>query len=56
LRTNSAKRFKKTKSGVYPVHLVMLRLEQNWRRLISAHVRGTVPLPGSPAAEDTDTA
>jgi putative transposase len=56
LRTNAAKRFKKTKSGVYLVHQVMLRLEQNWRRLISAHLCGTVPLPGSPAAARTDAA
>jgi putative transposase len=47
LRTNAAKRFKKTKSGVYLVHQVMLRLEQSWRRLISAHLCGTVSLPGS---------
>jgi transposase-like protein len=50
LRTNAAKRFKKTKSGVYLVHQVMLRLEASWRRLISAHLCGTVPLPG-PQAE-----
>jgi putative transposase len=47
LRTNAAKRFKKTKSGVYLVHQVMLRLEKSWRRLISAHLCSTVPLPGS---------
>jgi transposase-like protein len=55
LRTNAAKRFKKTKSGVYLVHQVMLRLEQTWRRLISAHVCGTVPLP-CVAATATDAA
>ena len=45
LRTNAAKRFKKTKSGVCLVHQVMMRLQQNWRRLKSAHLCGTVPLP-----------
>lgn len=44
LRTNAAKRFKKTKSGVYLVHEVMKRLEQRWRRLKSAHLCATVPL------------
>jgi len=56
LRTNAAKRFKKTKSGVYLVHQVMLRLEQRWRRLISAHLCGTVPLPQSIARTKTDAA
>lgn len=45
LRTNAAKRFKKTKSGVYLVFEVLLRVQRNWRRLKSAHVCGTVPLP-----------
>ena len=44
LRTNAAKRFKKTKSGVYLVHEVMKRLQQRWRRLKSAHLCATVPL------------
>ena len=52
----AAKRFKKTKSGVYLVHQVMLRLEQSWRRLISAHLCGTVPLPGSQTETRTDAA
>lgn len=56
LRTNAAKRFKKTKSGVYLVHQVMLRLEQNWRRLISAHLCGAVPLPQSNDSAKTDAA
>jgi transposase-like protein len=56
LRTNAAKRFKKTKSGVYLVHQVMLRLEQSWRRLICAHLCGTVPLPQSDARTKTDAA
>jgi len=56
LRTNAAKRFKKTKSGVYLVHQVMLRLEQRWRRLISAHLCGTVPLPEPNARTKTDAA
>ncbi len=45
LRTNAAKRFKKTKSGVCLVHQVMMRLQQSWRRLKSAHLCTTVPLP-----------
>lgn len=45
LRTNAAKRFKKTKSGVCLVHQVMLRLSRNWRHLKSAHLCGKVPLP-----------
>lgn len=45
LRTNAAKRFKKTKSGVYLVYEVMMRLSKNWRRLKSAHLCSTVPLP-----------
>ena len=53
LRTNAAKRFKKTKSGVYLVHQVMLRLEQSWRRLISAHLCGTIPLADSKEARPT---
>jgi len=51
LRTNAAKRFKKTKSGVYLVHEVMKRLEQRWRRLKSAHLCATVPLPKKKAAK-----
>jgi transposase-like protein len=51
LRTNAAKRFKKTKSGVYLVHEVMKRLEQRWRRLKSAHLCATVPLPEKKAAK-----
>jgi transposase-like protein len=45
LRTNAAKRFKKTKSGVCLVHQVLLRLSQNWRHLKAAHLCGQVPLP-----------
>jgi putative transposase len=45
LRTNAAKRFKKTKSGVCLVHQVLRRLSQSWRRLKSAHLCATVPLP-----------
>ena len=45
LRTNAAKRFKKTKSGVCLVHQVLLRLSQNWRRLKSAHLCSQVELP-----------
>ncbi len=45
LRTNAAKRFKKTKSGVYLVHQVLERLSKRWRRLKSAHLCPTIPLP-----------
>jgi len=45
LRTNAAKRFKKTKSGVCLVHQVIMRLSKGWRRLKSAHLCPTVPLP-----------
>jgi transposase-like protein len=51
LRTNAAKRFKKTKSGVYLVHEVLTRLEQRWRRLKSAHLCATVPLPDKKTAK-----
>ena len=47
LRTNAAKRFKKTKSGVCLVHQVLLRLSQTWRHLTAAHLCGQVPLPAS---------
>ena len=45
LRTNAAKRFKKTKSGVCLVHQVLLRLSRRWRRLKSAHLCSQVELP-----------
>jgi putative transposase len=45
LRTNAAKRFKKTKSGVCLVHQVLMRLSKNWRHLKSAHLCATVSLP-----------
>jgi putative transposase len=45
LRTNAARRFKKTKSGVWLVHQVIKRLSQRWRRLCSAHLCATVPTP-----------
>jgi putative transposase len=45
LRTNAAKRFKKTRSGVCLVHQVLVRLSQTWRRLKSAHLCSQVPLP-----------
>ena len=47
LRTNAAKRFKKTKSGVSLVHQVLVRLSQTWRHLKAAHLCGQVPLPAS---------
>lgn len=45
LRTNAAKRFKKTRSGVWLMHQVLERLSKRWRRLKSAHLCRTVPLP-----------
>jgi transposase-like protein len=45
LRTNAAKRFKRTKSGVYLVHQVIERLSRRWRCLKSTHLCPTVPLP-----------
>ena len=51
LRTNAAKRFKKTKSGVHLVHEVMKRLQERWRRLKSAHLCATVSLPEKKAAK-----
>jgi transposase-like protein len=45
LRTNAAKRFKKTKSGVYLLHQLIVRLSGRWRSLCSAHLCRTVPLP-----------
>jgi putative transposase len=45
LRTNAAKRFKKTRSGVHLMYQVMLRLSKGWQRLRSAHLCPTVPLP-----------
>ena len=45
LRTNADKRFKKTRSGVYLMHQVLLRLSTRWRRLCSAHLYSTIDLP-----------
>jgi transposase-like protein len=56
LRTNAAKRFKKTKSGVCLVHQVLQRLSQNWRRLKSAHLCSRIELPtGRRAQKKTKT-
>lgn len=46
LRTNAARRFKKTKSGVWLVHQVIQRLSKRWRRLCSGHLCAMLPLPG----------
>ena len=56
LRTNAAKRFKKTKSGVYLMHQVMLRLSKRWRRLKSAHLCPTVPLSKTSKASRSQAA
>ncbi len=45
LRANAAKRFKKTRSGVCLIHRVIERLSKRWRRLQSAPLCRTVPLP-----------
>jgi putative transposase len=45
LRTNAAKRFKKTRSGVHLMHQVLIRIAKRWRRLKSAQLCPTVPLP-----------
>jgi len=45
LRTDAAKRFKKSKSGVWLMYQVVNRLSRHWRRLKSAHLCPTVPLP-----------
>jgi len=45
LRTNAAKRFKKTKSGVWLMHQVLDRLSKRWHHLKSAHLCPTIPLP-----------
>lgn len=45
LRTNAAKRLKRTQSGVRLVYQVIVRLQSRWRRLKSAHLCSKVPLP-----------
>jgi transposase-like protein len=55
LRSNAAKRFQKTKSGVYVVFEVMRRLEQKWRRLKSAQLCATLALPHTPRGRKTRT-
>ena len=56
LRTNAAKRFKRTKSGVYLVHQVIARLSSRWRRLKSAHLCPTIPLPLQKTRSETAAA
>lgn len=56
LRTNAAKRFKKTKSGVCLMHQVIKRLSKRWRRLRSAHLCPTVPLPSSSSKKKSKVA
>jgi putative transposase len=56
LRTNAAKRFKKTRSGVHLMHQVMLRLSKRWRRLKSAHLCPTIPLPGTSKRSESKVA
>ncbi len=56
LRTNAAKGFKRTKSGVYLMHQVIHRLSKRWRRLRSAHLCPTVTLPTTSKAKKTKVA
>jgi transposase-like protein len=56
LRTNAAKRFKKTRSGVHLMYQVMARLSKRWRRLKSAHLCSTVPLPETREAKNSEAA
>jgi putative transposase len=56
LRTNAAKRFKKTRSGVHLMYQVVIRLSKRWRRLTSAHLCSTVPLPALTAAGNSEAA
>ena len=54
--TNAAKRFKKTKIGVYLMHQLMDRLSKQWRRLNSAHLCPTVTLPNASKKSNTQAA
>jgi putative transposase len=56
LRTNAAKRFKKTRSGVCLMHQVIERLSKGWRRLRSAHLCPTVRLPSSSSKKKSKVA
>lgn len=56
LRTNAAKRFKRTKSGVYLMHQVIKRLSKRWRRLKSAHLCPTVAIPSKERQSGTTAA
>jgi len=56
LRTNAAKRFKKTKSGVCLMHQIVTRLSKRWRRLCSAHLCKTVPLPKATGQANSEAA
>lgn len=56
LRTNAAKRFKKTRSGAHLMYQVVVRLSKRWRRLKSAHLCSTVPLPEPTNASNSEAA
>jgi putative transposase len=56
LRTNAAKRFKKTKSGVYLMHQVVERLSKRWHRLKAAHLCPTILLPAASSRKKTKVA
>lgn len=56
LRTNAAKRFKRTKSGAHLMHQVIERLSKRWRRLKSAHLCPTVTLPSETRRSATTAA
>ena len=55
LRTNAAKQFKKTRSGVSLVHQVIDRRSNRWRRLKSAHLCRAAPLPSEKPRLTTTT-
>lgn len=56
LRTNAAKRFKKTGSAVHLMYQLLTRLSKRWHRLKSAHLCATVPVPEPNQTADTDAA
>lgn len=56
LRNNAAKRFKKTRSDVCLMHQVIERLSKGWRRLRSAQLCPTVPLPSSSSKKNPKVA
>jgi transposase-like protein len=56
LRTNTAKRFKRTQSGVRLIYQVIVRLQSRWCRLKSAHLCSKVALPQPKARKKVSAA